>query len=228
MLCGNFSHVDDDPWFPRSSSRRRSRRKEKNPYANRGLDKFKVVLADLQARREKIMAEMGARDAFLVWFAHSNLRDWVPIIIKLRDPKQQKSGAVIGENHPTQRRLVSVKKSPVGSSATESVMPAAAAGSDGRMKKRFSWGVRNDNCVVMNMHRPSNYWPVVVILILLCLVMFGRSFAIMCTCICWYFVPTHRGENVNLRRSMNKSYGRRLSEKKLVGDGRYLQSKMGH
>ncbi|KAJ8640755.1 hypothetical protein MRB53_017449 [Persea americana] len=229
MLCGNLSQVDDGrPWSPRSSSRRRSRRKEKNPYANRGLDQFKMVLADLQARKEKIMAQVGASDPFLVWFAQSNLRDWEPIVIKLREPKQQKSDAIIGDNQPLQQSLVAVQKSPVGSSATKEVAPTHAAGvPDGRMKKRFSRGVKN-NFTVMNMRRPSNYWPVVVILILLCLVMFGRSFAIMCTSICWYLVPTNRVGNVNLTRSMNKNYGRRLSEKNLVGDGRCLQSKMGH
>lgn len=227
MLCGNLSLVDDGQWSPRSSSHRRSRRKEKNPYANRGLDQFKMVSADLQARKEKIMAQVGASDRFLVWFAHANLRDWVPIIIRLREPKQQKLDAVIGDNQPPQRSLVAVQKSPVGSSAAQEVAPTHAAGvPDGRMKKRFSSGVKN-NFMVMNMRRPSNYWPVVVILILLCLVMFGRSFAIMCTSICWYLVPTNRVGNVNLRRSMNKNYGRRLSEKNLAGDGRHLQSKMG-
>lgn len=227
MLCGNLSQVDDGPWSPRSSSHRRSRRKEKNPYANRGLDQFKMVLEDLQARKEKIMAQVGASDPFLVRFAQENLRDWVPIIIKLREPNQQKLDAVIGDNQPPQRSLVAVQKSPVGSSATKEVAPTHAAGvPDGRKEKRSSLGVKN-NFMVMNMRRPSNYWPVVVILILLCLVMFGRSFAIMCTSICWYLVPTSRVGNVNLRRTMKKNYGRRLSEKHVVGDGRYLQSKMG-
>lgn len=230
MFCGSFSHVDDDPWSPRSYSSssssppRRSRRKEKNPYANRGLDKFAAVLEDLEARREKIIAQMGEKDVFLVRFAHSSSRDWVPIVVKAGDQKKLKSDrAVEGKKLPVQH------KSPVGSSGAAKEVVSAAA-SDGGMNKRFSWKEKNNDHQFMNMKRPSFYWSVVLIMILLCLVIFGRSFAIMCMCIWWYLVPTNtliKGGDMNMRRSMKKSYGRGLSGKSLGGDLRALQSKMG-
>ncbi|KAI5404172.1 hypothetical protein KIW84_051349, partial [Lathyrus oleraceus] len=37
--------------------------------------------------------------------------------------------------------------------------------------------------------RPSFYVPVVMMLILLLLTVFGRSFATVCTCVVWYIVP---------------------------------------
>lgn len=228
MFCGSFSHVDDDPLTPRSSSSstspsssppRKSRRKEKNPYANRGRDKFEALLADLEARREKIMAKVGEKDGFLVRFAQSDTRDWVPIVVKAKDPKQLRSNAIEGKKWAVQH------KSPVGSSSAKEVDSAAAAAvSDGRMNKRFLLKEKNQG-VFMNMQWPSYYWSAVLIMILLCLVMFGRSFAILCMSIWWYFVPTMKGGNVNMKRSNKKGYGRGLSRKNLGGDVRSLQSK---
>ncbi|RWR77959.1 hypothetical protein CKAN_00646400 [Cinnamomum micranthum f. kanehirae] len=146
MFCGSFSHVDDDPLTPRSSSSftspsssppRKSRRKEKNPYANRGRDKFEALLADLEARREKIMAKVGDKDVFLVRFAQSDTRDWVPIVVKAKDPKQLRSNAIEGKKWAVQH------KSPVGSSSAKEVGSAAAAVSDGRMNKTLSLKEKN-------------------------------------------------------------------------------------
>lgn len=212
MFCCNFLHLNDDSWSPRSSLRR-SREKEKNPYTNRGLDKFTTLLVDLEARREKILAEVGAQDSFLVRFVQSNLVDWVPIVVKLKDPKQAKSDPVHDKNRPIRHASVAIKETPIGSSAQREFVPAAVV-SDGRttMKRRFSWGM-NNNGLLMISRRPSFYWSAVLILILLCLVMFGRCFAILCTSIWWYLVPTIRDGNGNMRRSV-KGYGRRLSGKK--------------
>lgn len=229
MFCGSFSHVDDDPLTPRSSSSftspsssppRKSRRKEKNPYANRGRDKFEALLADLEARREKIMAKVGDKDVFLVRFAQSDTRDWVPIVVKAKDPKQLRSNAIEGKKRAFQH------KSAVGTSSAKEMGSAAAAVSDGRMNKTLSLKEKNHG-VFMNLQWPSYYWSAVLIMILLCLVMFGRSFAILCMSIWWYFVPTMKGGNVNMKRSNKKGYGRGLSGKNLAGDVRSLQSKKG-
>ncbi|XP_058069809.1 uncharacterized protein LOC131218938 [Magnolia sinica] len=221
MFCGNFSHgYDDDPWS--LGSPKRSRKREKNPYSNRGLDKFSSVLADLEARREKIMAQIG--EVSLIRFMYSNSHDWVPIVVRLRDPKLMKTKITNSKDQPSQQNLEAVAKSTIGSVGAKEGGPEAST-SNGKMKKTFSWSLNNGGGL-SSKWRSNYYWPMALILILLCLLMFGRSFAILCTSIWWYLVPTLKGGDVNARRS-RKDYVRRLSEKRLGGDVKSPAPKMG-
>ncbi|MQM05383.1 hypothetical protein Taro_038195 [Colocasia esculenta] len=190
---------DEGPSPPKPGG---SRRKHgcSNPYATRGLLNFSMVLADLQARREKVMAQEGAS---LVRFVYSNSHDWIPIVVKVPSQKQPQP-----ENP---------RKCPPGESQKK---PDAAVAAPNRaaVKRGFSWKVRGLSLEGWRWH-PSYYWPVVVALILLCLV-FGRSFAICCTSIGWYLLPCISGdESLDERKSMKKDYRRRASEKKPLGAG---------
>ncbi|GLT71185.1 hypothetical protein SLA2020_432190 [Shorea laevis] len=81
--------------------------------------------------------------------------------------------------------------------------------------------------------RPSYYLPAVVIFILLILLVFGRSFAILCTSVGWYMVPALK-ESENTRRpstTKKKEYVRGLSENKMevisANTKEYTRSKSG-
>ncbi|XP_039120880.1 uncharacterized protein LOC120257493 [Dioscorea cayenensis subsp. rotundata] len=189
MFCGtgNFSHVDEDPSAP--STPKESKKKNKNPYSQRGLDKFSAVMAELEAKKEKIMAKSGSKDTAMVKFMYSNSNDWVPIIIKLKDDKKKPLTKIsVPESPPSP-----VKEQPEVVPVPEKCKVAEKRCSLGRWR--------------------YHYWSMVMVLILFSLVLFGKVFAICCTSIWWYLVPSmHDGTNVRRRK---KDYGRRLSDKKL-------------
>ncbi|XP_058080836.1 uncharacterized protein LOC131229002 [Magnolia sinica] len=223
MFCGirSFSHVDDDDLWSTRSSPRKSRKKEKNPYSNRGLDKFSTLLADLEERREKIMAKVGHQDLTLVRFVHSSSNGWVPIVVKLRDPKQAKADVGSCLDRPVKRNSEAVEKSSIGFSTAKEVVSVTPP--EKNTKKSFLWNLKKNGVLFS---KPSYYWPLVIILILLCLMAFGRTFAIFCTSIWWYLVPTMKNLNVNEKRSMKKEIRRRSSGKKLGGDVKSHQHKI--
>ncbi|XP_072989837.1 uncharacterized protein [Typha latifolia] len=197
MFCGSvsFKHVDEDPSNP--ASPKGSRKKaNKNPYSTRGLDKYSTVLSELESKRASIMAKAGSQGIALVRFVYSNSHDWVPIIVRLKDhSKEEEDKEKALPPPPMSRPDSDAKESPKGSMAV----------AERKAKKSFSW----------RRLRPSSYWPLVIVLMLVCLVMFGRVFAICCTSIWWYLLPTLMGEEVDGRKSMKKEYGRRVSDKRL-------------
>ncbi|KAG1366929.1 hypothetical protein COCNU_13G007190 [Cocos nucifera] len=223
MFCGtaSFKRIDEDPWLPTSApgSPKGSKRKaNKNPYSTRGLDKFSTVLAELEARREKIVAKAGTQGVSMVRFMYSNSQEWIPIIVKLReDQKEEKTKPADGKKPkqlevlPSQPNSEVVKESAplVGSVDAKEV-------AERKTKKCFSWGVKEGEVVPWRW-RPSYYWPLVMVLILVGLVMFGRVFAICCTSIWWYLVPTLKGESGNARRSMKKKDYRSMPTDKRLG-----------
>ncbi|KAG9440552.1 hypothetical protein H6P81_020717 [Aristolochia fimbriata] len=237
MLCGSrsFSHVDEAPWAPEAP--RRTRKKNRNPYSGRGLDKFARVLAELEARREKIVSQMGPQEVPLVRFAYSNSEDWVPIVVKLKNPKGEKiADPVKPRNHHQFRRSASACFHPVSETAQKSVLEKKEAAppltttttteSEQRKTKRsFSWKLKQGGIGTLMKWRPAYNWPLVFVLILLCLAVFGRSFAIICTSVWWYMAPILTGQSEDLRKSLKKDYGRRMSGKKLTGDSKTPQSK---
>ncbi|KAM0937735.1 hypothetical protein DsansV1_C24g0182371 [Dioscorea sansibarensis] len=203
MFCGtgSFSQVDEDACAP--STPKESKKKNKNPYSERGLDKFSAVMAELEAKKEKIMAKSGSKDTAMVRFMYNNSNDWVPIIIKLKDEKKKPLAKIsVPESPPSP-----VKEQP-------EVVPVSVPEKCKVVEKRFSLG--RWRCY---------YWSMVMVLILLSLVMFGRVFAICCTSIWWYLVPSmHDGISVRRRK---KDYGKRLSDKKL-GDASSPKHMVNH
>lgn len=231
MFCGtgSFKRVDEDPRAPASApgSPRGSKKKaSKNPYSTRGLDKFSAVLAELEARREQIMAKTGTQGVSMVRFMYSNSKDWIPIIVKLReDAKEEKAKPADAKKPkplplpPSQTGSEVIEDSspapPVGSIDAKEVAKEAEKVTERKVKRGFPWDVKEGEALSWVRWRPSYYWPLVMVLILVCLVTFGRVFAICCTSIWWYLVPTMKGRSGHLKRTKKKDYGRRPSDKRL-------------
>ncbi|KAJ6808278.1 uncharacterized protein M6B38_166420 [Iris pallida] len=202
MICGagSFPHEhDDEPSASAASTSKKA--KQINPYSTRGLDKFSTVLAELGAKRERIMARTGSQGVALVQFVYHNSKDWVPIVVR---PKPQAGTSIIDDKKPPSSTTTNKQQS-------KDVVPAATTTTKTATTKRRGKVIRSS----------SYYWPLVVVLILVCLVMFGRVFAICCTSMWWYMVPTFKdwnGEDAKkkLITKKKKEYGRKLSDKRLT------------
>ncbi|KAK8546491.1 hypothetical protein V6N13_067706 [Hibiscus sabdariffa] len=208
FLCGSFHHQEEEdgdesrPSSPARSPRKskRSRKDAKNPYSTRGLDQFSALLAELEEKRQKIYSQTGSQS--LVRFVYKNSNDCVPVVINLKDKKEEKT-----KPGNTKERYVP------GTISNKLQTPPESDTKEKKKKKRFSW----ESMEFENLRKPSYYIPAIIILILLFLFLFGRSVAILCTCVGWYIVPTINGEGSNLRTSMKKKdYARRLSGNKSV------------
>ncbi|PKU81098.1 uncharacterized protein LOC110106739 [Dendrobium catenatum] len=241
MLRGvsSFNHVDDDlpnstPSTPKSSKKKQQSSNSKNPYSSRGLEKFTSVLSDLEARKEKIMAKKGlnGNSGTMVRFMYSNSQDWIPIVVRVREENttnnSKSNPASPKKTAPKLKELSSAPSSPkaqpklkeLSSPTLLSPKPKEEAQQEKKVKKRVSWiegegGKRRGEWWKL---RPSYFMLVVVLLILVCLVVFGKVFAICCTAVWWYLVPNFSGadESGNARRrSLSKDYVRKLSDKRL-------------
>ncbi|KAF7007792.1 hypothetical protein CFC21_022693 [Triticum aestivum] len=237
VFCGTASFKDVDKGEPMSGGGKQAQRKEKkkpvtgkkeNPYASRGLDKFSMVLAELESRREKVLRRVDGGDHVMVRFVQSETKGWVPIVVKLpteepaakAEPKKKCKSklAVSSTPPPTQPPSPRTEStSPRGGDdavkhAAAVTAPAVAAAPTKKKASaagRWSWA---DKAI-----RPSQYWPFVAVLLLLSLVVFGRMFAICCTSIWWYLVPILNGEDGG-PRSMGKTgrhLGKKASDKKI-------------
>ncbi|OVA05877.1 hypothetical protein BVC80_1701g8 [Macleaya cordata] len=134
---------------------------------------------------------MGTQEISLIRFCYSKSKGWVPIVIKLRNQNQYKP------------KLVGSKYEQVMQNS-EPKLPEPAKvilGSDGRTKKKslLDRSVNSSRC------RVPYYWGMVIILILLCLAIYGRSFAIICNTILWYWMPKMKTKELNSRTSMKKN-----------------------
>ncbi|ONK59882.1 uncharacterized protein A4U43_C08F11930 [Asparagus officinalis] len=171
----------DDHSEPQQTSKRKQ---NKNPYSSRGLEKFSMVLKELESRREKIIARTGSQGVALIRFVYDNSQEWIPIVVR-----------------PKETIMDEMKKLPPP--------PPPPMQEKVGKKERRKGGLLKAMRV-----RDAYFWPLVMVLILVCLVIFGRVFAICCTCIWWYLMPTMKERCGNIKR---KETGRRRScDKKLV------------
>ncbi|URE37071.1 hypothetical protein MUK42_15894 [Musa troglodytarum] len=215
MFCGtaSFKNVDGDPWTP-PSPKAAKKKAGKNPYSARGLDKFATLVAELEARKERVMANAASQGgaAAMVRFTYSGPNEWIPIIVKIRDPQVEAGKPSDVEKPKAPPPPPPVQAIPEASPPEKDVGEGAEAVAPERKPRgHFSWGN----------WRPSCYWPLVAVLMLLCLVTFGRVFAICCTTVGWYMVPIMQGESgEGVRRSIKKKkdYGRRPSDKRMAGN----------
>ncbi|KAI5598092.1 hypothetical protein BDE02_02G109100 [Populus trichocarpa] len=236
FICGSFQNqeLEDEPWnspsstpkrsspsaTPKRSSpcatpprkSRKSSKNNKNPYSSRGLDKFSALLAELEEKRQKIYTKIGPEDVSVVRFVYSSSNDCIPVIVKAKDQKQDK---------PRASRVDDVKDKPINHNSTEVVykLPTQAPAETKQAeqprletdkkteKKCFTWSIK-----LNRWRRPYYYMPVAIVLILLLLVFFGRSVAILWTSMGWYIVPTLSTK----KPSKKKEDVRRLSETKMV------------
>ncbi|CAL5204797.1 unnamed protein product [Lathyrus oleraceus] len=175
LVCGSFQHQQDLD-LPCSSPKSKSKRKD-NPYASRGLDKFSTLLSELDQRRKKVYSQMNPRDISFVRFTYSNDNDFVPIVVKLKNSNQKKHKS---EEQVKVRHSTSFSE-PMDQKHVEETKQLH------RMESSHHRVTIADKDEMLK--RPSFYVPVVMMLILLLLTVFGRSFATVCTCVVWYIVP---------------------------------------
>ncbi|XP_059281588.1 uncharacterized protein LOC132035344 [Lycium ferocissimum] len=218
FICGSFHHQDEDDMemfspcsTPKRSKKNLSRTRssnKNNPYSDRGLDKFSALLAVLEDKKQRIYSQIGPDDISFVRFVFSNSNDVKPIVVKLKDKKP--STNVIEDNKQTPEKIKSPKK--------QSTSEADKDRQEGKIEpKRVSWNLKWEN-----LKRPMFYLPVTIILILVFLAIYGRSFAIMCTSIGWYLIPSigsSRSSTSTRKPKRKKEYTRRFSEKNLVSAG---------
>jgi len=221
-VCGTFhnEYDDDDPCLasPLSSPRKYKRKdSKKNPYSSRGLDKFSELLADLDEKRQKIYSQMNPHDISFVRFVYSNTDDIVPVVVKVKkNNKDQK--------HQSQE-LKGVRSRTALTHTSESIMTDTEERNQTKIEKKhrkvgksnFSW----------DMGKPSFYLPLVMVLILLLLVVFGRSATTLYTSVLWYVISTMTGSSSSNTRipTKKKDYVRELSEKKTVTTNEMVKKK---
>ncbi|XP_070019133.1 uncharacterized protein LOC142172548 [Nicotiana tabacum] len=179
LICGNFHHhlkdndIDETNLLSPCSTTKKTKRKffsrtkkKINPYANRGLDKFSALLADLEEKKQKIYTQMGLDDDIsLVRFVFSNSNECKTIVIV----KQKQTPNDTQKTHNNSKEIITRDAS---ISANEDQEPKAES------KRTLP---------------QYNYLLMTTILILILLAIYGRSFAIFCTSIGWYLVPSFRG-----------------------------------
>ncbi|XP_009796021.1 uncharacterized protein [Nicotiana sylvestris] len=219
FICGSFHHQDEDDMenlspcsTPKRSKKNLSRTRssnKNNPYSDRGLDKFSALLADLEDKKQRIYSQIGPDDISFVRFVFSNSNDVKPIVVKLKDKKQTTN------DHDSKQTTEKIQ-----SQATDETNEGKELQVDSkrRLKRSISWKFKLEN-----LKKPLFYLPMTIILILVFLAIYGRSFAIMCTSIGWYIIPTIRGGNSSSstktkRPKKKKEYVRRFSEKTVVSE----------
>ncbi|KAI4337058.1 hypothetical protein L6164_015515 [Bauhinia variegata] len=215
FVCGSFDDEGEDDRLC-SSPGRKSQKKSKgsknnNPYSTRGLDKFSALLADLDERRQKIYSQMNPHDVSVVRFVYSNSDDVVPIVIKVKKKDEKHKKEENKDRHEkANTEVIVVEKSAIGqSSAAVEERKQVKLDAEKKKKRSSLKMVRWDTLI-----HPSFYLPLVFILILSLLTVFGRSAATLCICIVWYVVPTLKDRSKSTRSEKKKDYVRGLSDKK--------------
>ncbi|KAL0794608.1 hypothetical protein Bca101_065985 [Brassica carinata] len=185
------------------SSPKRSRKESNNPYSNRGLDKFSALLSELDEKRQSIYANRLDSDGPpLVRFVFKSSGECVPVMIKTKKVTKKK---VDGQKGDLKIKTESKTKEAKEIKETES-----------ETTERKQRCVLNEN--LKKISRPKRFLPVTVILVLVFLVLFGRTVSIMCTCIVWYLVPMIKEQSRN-RGSTYKT----KKKKKMNGSSSFKQ-----
>lgn len=225
MFCGagSFKTLDDDTFKELPGTPRQKKRKsacKNNPYASRGLDKFSTVLSELESRKEKIIATTGSDDHVLVRFKHTESNDWVPIVVRLPEKKGDPAN-IKGSDKDHHRKTVSMPTSPRPLPVQAKDEAKVTVVKDTDKKEKTKRGIFS--CISLNRMNPCSYWPWAIVIVLVSLVFFGRVFAVCCTSIWWYLVPTLNGEDIDMlqtRPNRKRILRRRASSDERVRDNK--------
>ncbi|CAN4095330.1 unnamed protein product [Withania somnifera] len=166
-----------------------------NPYADRGLDKFSALLANLENKKQKIYTEIGCDDISCIRFIFSNSNSVKPIIIKLKDKSRTSSSDTYFVDKRTIHEVTNIPTN----KNTDQERKAKC-----KRRKYFR------NLKLVNFKKPTYYMPLAIILILVFLAIYGRCFAILCTSIGWYAIPVIKASS---RRTAKRKYNKKLNEK---------------
>ncbi|XP_023923709.1 uncharacterized protein LOC112035100 [Quercus suber] len=214
FLCGScsFPHQEEEKEkennIAASLPTKKSKKGNKNPYSTRGLDKFSDLLTDLEEKRQKIYSQLGDEGISIVRFVYSNSNDCVPIVVKLKKVrKEDKDKQRVSVTQTNSEAADEIGQAPVALKEVEQPKLELSNEKTENKRKRFSWNVKLDKW-----KRPSYYLPVIIILILLSLAVYGRPFAVICTSIGWYVFPTLKDSSSTKNPAPKKNYVRRFSE----------------
>lgn len=236
FICGSasFSHQDEDDRVISSyPAPKRTTKKSlsfcrigkkyyttKNPYANRGLDKFYALLSELDEKRQMIYARMGSEAISFVQFVYSKDSDQIkPIVVmRVKERKEEANATNLAKkpvistvNNPGIRR----SHSAIGSEKVRQEKNIQVPDEKPTQKKK-SCLTCSESFKVENLRQSCCSFPMMVVLILLCLAIFGRSFAILCASIGWYLIPRFTldssSSSPNARKSKRKEFDRKSSE----------------
>ncbi|CAA7031108.1 unnamed protein product [Microthlaspi erraticum] len=160
---------------------RKGSKESKNPFSDRGLEKFSALLSELDEKRQSIYSKRIDSDGLpLIRFVFKSSGECVPVMIKTKRVTKKKD-AQDDFNFKVKTE-----------SKTEEEI---------EMKIRESGTEQKQSCVLHEklekISRPNHFLPVTAILVLIFLVFFGRTVSIMCTCIVWYLVPMIREQSRN-------------------------------
>ncbi|VFQ86816.1 unnamed protein product [Cuscuta campestris] len=203
--CGR-SHLDGDEYglddlSPCSSPKGSSKKAAfNNPYADRGLDKFSALLADIEAMKQKIYTQRDSDQISFVRFAFSNSNHVKPIVVKRKKGKSKK-------RKPENDRGAADKEGSEQRAIRSAGSEVQETGDDDGKKlpsKGFPWEMNQRCCL-----------PVAVILALASLAVYGRAFAIMCASIGWYVIPINTESPAASSVSGSRKKMRKLSSKVL-------------
>ncbi|CAL0305787.1 unnamed protein product [Lupinus luteus] len=180
FVCGNFHHEDEDivPCSsPKKSKRSKDHSRDNNPYSTRGLDKFSELVADLDQRRQKVYSTMNPQEISIVRFTYSNTDDFVPIVIKKNDKKKHKSQEL---------HKVTKDQNKSETEATTVAVEVEKRKQQPKLESDKKNKINKNKSLSRNvLKKPSFYVPMVLILILVLLTVFGRSFATLCMSVMW-------------------------------------------
>ncbi|KAL3617877.1 hypothetical protein CASFOL_038198 [Castilleja foliolosa] len=198
----------------------------KNPYANRGLDKFYALLADLDNKKQKIYTSKGAEDISFVRFVYTNDSDHVkPIVVKVKEKKEEKKleKKITGlikksfKKNSSNLKQAGVVLDDVSDKTTATTVANQSTDieklNEKRPKKKRCLRCK-ESFKLENLRQPYFYFPVIVMFVLMFLVMYGRSFAVLCTSIGWYMVPTITGRSSQSSSSSSSTSNERKPKRK--------------
>ncbi|KAI4375058.1 hypothetical protein MLD38_012972 [Melastoma candidum] len=210
FICGGSFHEqepeDDRPLScgssPRSINKSRTRRNcllrrcssdkdhSKNPYSTVGLDKFSALLSDLEERKKNIYLQRDSQDIMFVRFVYSGSEEVVPVIVKSKDRKKREQLPTTSQKTANSKTADEENKPAVASAVVaDRVKEELTETNDKKVANSHKTRTTRETSM-KKLRRPSYYVPIFVVAILLLLTIFGRSFAILCTSIGWYLVPT--------------------------------------
>lgn len=229
FICGSFHSQEEDDYevlwpFPSTSSKKPPKRRHifisrrsknaTNPYADRGLDKFEALLADLDHKRQKILTQKGSEDVSMVKFVYRSPNEEVkPIVIKLRHQRKHDKTSLLQtpESEQHQKEEVALFPDKNGGNEIQEGKRAKPPSVDDESKmkkiKCDEWGRK-----VREWWKPSCYLPLFVMLILVLLMFSGRSFAILCISLGWYLVPIIN-ETLHIQSSRRRRSRRTVNNK---------------
>lgn len=233
FICGTNSFPEEEGNFDRrtrsadsSPQKTRSKSSNKNPYSSRGLDKFSALLVEIEEKRQQIYSQVHPDEISLVRFAYNGDHDFKPIVVKVKakahdhhhvhaPPKQLPKN---DDNNIQKPALLSKLNSSSSMNIKEDIKACENEANNNSKNKKMGFSRKVG---FYQWKKPNFYLPMIVILTLVFVVLFGRSFAIMCTSIGWYVIPSIAKNSKSYSKSRvsfkKKDYAiRRLSDKKLV------------